>query len=193
VLNQDIDYTVNWVDQTITLLANVSTGEIINIDVYEIGGGSQLYRMNYIGSEIINSNVIVPVSYAQLVDVSVFINGNIVSNAVDLEPYTDSVVYNNNFTYQSLAIVYNDNEITITNTNGTSNSITCNNTTTLTVGQPMVFFGTGFGGIVAGQTYYVQNIISGTQFSISSVAGATTPDVLTTASGTMTAQPKGTY
>jgi hypothetical protein len=66
--------------------------------------------------------VIVPVNYAQLVEIAVFINGNLVSNAVDLEPYTDSVVYNNNFTYQSLDIVYNDNEITVTSTNGTSNS-----------------------------------------------------------------------
>jgi hypothetical protein len=71
--------------------------------------------------------------------------------------------------------------------------VTCNDTSALTVGQPVVFFGTGFGGIVAGQTYYVQNIISGTQFSISSIAGATSPDVLTTASGTMTGQPRGAY
>jgi hypothetical protein len=193
VLNQDIDYTVNWSEQTITILANVVSNDIINIDVYEIGGGSQLYRANYIGSEIASTAVIVPVNYAQLVEAAVFINGNLVSNPVDLEPYTDSIVYNNNFTYQSLAIVYNDNEITITNTNGTSNSITCNNTTTLTVGQPIVFVGTDFGGIVAGQTYYVQNIISGAQFAISSVAGATTPDVLITASGTMTGQPQGAY
>jgi hypothetical protein len=193
VLNQDIDYTVNWVDQTITVLANVSTGEIINIDVYEIGGGSQLYRMNYVGSEIVDSTVIVPVSYAQLVDVYVFINGNIVSNPVDLAPYTASIPYDYNLEYQSLDIVFNDNEITITGTNGTSDLITCNNSSALTVGQPIVFFGTGFGGIVAGQTYYVQNISSGTQFAISSIAGATTPDGLSTASGSMTARPQGAF
>jgi len=193
VLNQDIDYTVNWVDQTITILANVVTDDIINIDVYEIGGGSQLYRANYTGSEIVSTAVIVPVNYAQIVETAVFINGNLVNNAVDLEPYTNSITYNTTLTYQSLEIVYNDNEITITNTNGTSNSITCNNATALTVGQPVVFAGTSFGGIVAAQTYYVQNIISGTQFAISSVAGATSPNVLTTASGTMTGQLKGTY
>jgi hypothetical protein len=193
VLNQDIDYTVNWADQTITILANVVTDDIINIDVYEIGGGSQLYRANYTGSEIVSTAVIVPVNYAQIVETAVFINGNLVNNAVDLEPYTNSITYNTTLTYQSLEIVYNDNEITITNTNGTSNSITCNNATALTVGQPVVFAGTSFGGIVAAQTYYVQNIISGTQFAISSVAGATSPNVLTTASGTMIGQPKGTY
>jgi len=193
VLNQDIDYTVNWVDQTITVVANANTGEIINIDVYEIGGGSQLYRVNYVGSEIDLSTVIVPVNYAQLVDVYVFINGNLVSNAVDLEPYTFSLAYNINLTYQSLDIVYNNNEIAVTNTDGTDDLITCTTTTALTLGQPVVFVGTGFGGISIGQTYYIQSIVSGTQFAISSVAGATDPDSLITASGSMTAQPQGTY
>jgi len=193
VLNQDIDYTVNWAEQTITVLANVSTGDIINIDVYEIGGGSQLYRMNYTGTEIIASTVIVPVSYAQLVDVYVFINGRLASNPVDLVPYTDSITYNIDLEYQSLDIVFNNNVISITGTNGTSDLITCNDSSVLTVGQPIVFFGTGFGGIVVGQTYYVQNIASGTQFAISSIAGDTSPVGLSTASGSMTAQPQGTY
>jgi len=133
------------------------------------------------------------VNYAQLVEAAVFINGNLVSNPVDLEPYTNSIPYDVNLQYQSSEIVFNNNEIAITGTNGTSDLIICNDSSALTVGQPIVFFGTGFGGIVAGQTYYVQNIISGTQFAISSIAGAVTPDGLSTASGSMTAQPKGTY
>jgi hypothetical protein len=193
VLDQDIDYTINWVDQTITILANVSTDDIINIDVYEIGGGAQLYRANYIGADADLSTFIVPVSYAQLVEVAVFINGNLVSAPLDLAPYTNSIVYDINLEYQSLDIVFNNNVISITGTNSTSNLITCNDSSALTVGQPIVFFGTGFGGIVAGQTYYVQNINSGTQFAISSTAGATVPDSLSTASGSMTAQPQGTY
>jgi hypothetical protein len=193
VLDQDIDYTINWVDQTITVLGNVSTDDIINIDVYEIGGGSQLYRANYIGADADSSTFIVPVNYAQLVEVAVFINGNLVSNPLDLAPYTNSIVYDINLQYQSLDIVFNDNVISVTGTNGTSDLITCNNATGLTVGQPIVFFGTAFGGIVDGQTYYIQNINSGTQFAISSTAGATTPDSLSTASGSMTAQPQGTY
>ena len=193
VLDQDIDYTINWVDQTITVLNNVSTDDIINIDVYEIGGGSQLYRANYIGADADSSTFIVPVSYAQLVEVAVFINGNLVSNPVDLAPYTNSIAYDIDLEYQSLDIVFNDNVISVTGTNGTSDLVTCNDTGALTVGQPIVFFDTGFGGIVAGQTYYVQNINSGTQFAISSTAGATVPDSLSTASGSMTAQPQGTY
>ena len=193
VLNQDIDYTINWVDQTITILANVSSDDIIDIDVYEIGGGAQLYRANYIGADVNSSTLIVPVSYAQLVEVAVFINGDLVSNPVDLAPYTNSIIYNINLEYQSLDIVFNDNVISVTGTNGTSNFITCNNTSALTVGQSVVFSGTGFGGIFTGQTYYVQSINSGTQFTVSSVAGATVPTPLTTASGNMTAQPQGTY
>jgi hypothetical protein len=61
------------------------------------------------------------------------------------------------------------------------------------VGQPIVFSGTVFGGIVSGQEYYVQNIANGTQFYISTIAGSDTPLALTTSSGTMTGSPKGSY
>ena len=192
VLNQNIDYTANWVDQTITILANVSAGNVINIDVYEIGGGSQLYRMNYTGAEIESSTVIVPVNYAQLVDVYVFINGTLAATP-ELEPYTPSIPHDINLEYQPLDIVFNNNAISISATNGVSNYVTCSSSNSLTVGQPIVFVGTGVGGIVAGQTYYIQDINSGTQFSISSTAGATGPDSLSTASGSMTAAPQGTY
>ena len=193
VLNRDIDYTINWVDRTITLLANVSTGNIVNIDVYEIGGGNQLYRTYVTGADLDASTFIVPVNYAQLVDVYVFINGNATINPVDIEPYTSNIPYNIDLEYQSLDVVFNNNVISITSTTAASDLITCNNSSALTVGQPIVFYGTGFGGISTGQTYYVQNIVSGTQFSISSVAGATVPDSLSSASGSMTAQPQGTY
>ena len=192
VLNQNIDYTANWADQTVTILAKVSAGNLVNIDVYEVGGGSQLYRMNYTGAEIESSTVIVPVNYAQLVDVYVFINGSLAATP-DLMPYTPSIPYDVNLEYYSLDIVFNDNEISITGTNGVSNYVTCSNTSALTVGQPIVFAGTGFGGIVAGQTYYIQEIASRIQFSISSTAGTTSPDSLSTASGNMTAAPQGTY
>jgi hypothetical protein len=50
VLNKDIDYTVNWSEETVTIVDNVNAFDIISIDVYEVGGGSQLYRANYTGA-----------------------------------------------------------------------------------------------------------------------------------------------
>ena len=193
-LSEDIDYTMNWADQTITVVSNVAAGALINIDVYEIGGGSQLYRGNFVGVDVIadDNTLLVPVRYAQMVQTYVFVNGHLASTP-ELRPYTTSIPWNLNNTYQSLDIVFNDNEIAITNTNGVYNSVTCNNTSALTVGQPIVFSGTGFGGIVAGQEYYVQSIANGTQFFISTVAGSTTPTALTTATGSMVGSPTGTY
>ena len=193
-LSEDTDYTVNWADQTITVVSNVADGELISIDVYEIGGGSQLYRGNFVGADVIadDNTLLVPVSYAQMVQTYIFINGQLASTP-ELRPYTASIPWNLNNTYQRLDIVFNDNEITITNTDGVYNSVTCNNTSALIAGQPIVFSGTGFGGIVAGQEYYVQAIANGTQFFISTEAGATTPTALTTATGSMIGSPTGTY
>jgi hypothetical protein len=194
VLTADIDYTVDWNDQTVTIDNNVVAFDIISIDVYEIGGGSQLFRANYNGAIVVaDDNVIIlPVNYAEIVGAYVFINGREVA-LPNLQPYTVSQTWSLNNTYQPIDIVFNDNAIAVTNTTSFYNVVTCNSTSALTVGQPIVFSGTTFGGIVAGQEYYVQSIANGTQFYISEIAGATTPFVLTTASGTMTGSPKGTY
>ena len=56
----------------------------------------------------------------------------------------------------------------VTNTTTSSNYVTVSNTATLIAGQPIVFLGTTFGGLVAYQTYYVLNIVNNTQFTISS-------------------------
>jgi hypothetical protein len=194
VLAPAIDYVINWDDQIVTIVNNVVAFDIISIDVYEIGGGSQLFRANYTGTEIIadNSVIILPVNYAEIVNAYVFINGEEVA-LPELQPYTVSQVWNQDNTYQSIDIVFNNNEITVTNTTTGYNVLTCNNTSALTVGQPIVFSGTVFGGVVAGQEYYVQNIANGTQFYIAATAGSDTPLALTTAAGTMSGSPKGSY
>jgi hypothetical protein len=194
VLARDIDYSVNWVNNTITIDNNVDSGNIISIDVYEIGGGSQLFKGNYVGADVIadNNAIIVPVGYKEIVGVYVFVNGELVA-IPELEAYTDSQVYDVNDTYQAIDIVFNDNQLAVTNTISGYNLITCNSTSALTIGQPIVFSGTVFGGIVANQEYYVQSILNGTQFYITAVAGSATVVSLTTASGLMTGSPKGTY
>jgi len=59
-LINEIDYTADWVAQTVEILSNAVTGDIINISVYELGGGSQLYRQNYAGADV-GDELIVPV------------------------------------------------------------------------------------------------------------------------------------
>jgi len=194
VLVPEIDYSINWVNQSVTVINNVDAFDIISIDVYEIGGGSQLFRENYSGAEVIADNnvIILPVRYAEIVEAYVFINGQQVA-LPELQPYTTSQVWNQNNTYQSIDIVFNNNEITVTSSTAVYNVLTCNNTSALTVGQPIVFSGTVFGGIVSGQKYYVQSIVNSTQFYITTIAGSDTPLTLTTNSGTMTGTPEGSY
>lgn len=77
--------------------------------------------------------------------------------------------------------------LVLTNSTITSstNVITCVSTTGFTVNRPVVFGGTVFGGIVEGATYYVKEIISATEFTISSVVdGVAFP--LSNAAGFMT-------
>lgn len=81
-------------------------------------------------------------------------------------------------------------QLPITTTNGTSELITTSgNTTQLYTDMPIVFTGTSFeAGITSGTTYYVRNVFSSTQFTISSTLGGANLN-LTGGSGTMYANP----
>ena len=52
-------------------------------------------------------------------------------------------------------------------TDGTTNIISCVSTAGFTVGRPVIFTGTVFGGVVANTTYYISSIPSSTTFTIS--------------------------
>ncbi len=54
-----------------------------------------------------------------------------------------------------------------------SNVITCFSTIGFTVGRPIIFSGTSFGGITSGATYYVREIIDGSSFTVSNTSGGT--------------------
>ena len=72
---------------------------------------------------------------------------------------------------------------------GIVNPITCVDTSELYTDLPVVFTGATFGGVTGGNTYYVNQVINETQFSISSNLGNTTAVTLSNASGTMYANP----
>ena len=98
----DIDYTVDWVNQTISLLT-LTSGEQFQINVFELGGGSQLYRANYIGGDI-GETVIVPVGSTEITSIAVFVNGENV-DSVTWQPYVDSADWNILDSYAKLDIV----------------------------------------------------------------------------------------
>ena len=103
----DIDYTVDWVNQTVALLT-AAVEDVFQISVYELGGGSQLYRANYIGGDI-GETVVVPVNAAEITSIAVFVNGDNV-DSVTWEPYADSTVWNTANSYLKLDVVNNNGD-----------------------------------------------------------------------------------
>ena len=194
-LIQDHDYTADYNNQTVTILGGVGNQEVINIAVFELGGGNQLYRANYQGQDIVASggnSIIVPVNYNEIVEFAVFQNGQSTAQPT-YRPYIASTAWNLNDSYVALDVVYNDTVVICTATSATYSSISCNDASGLVEGQPIVFSGTVFGGIVTGTTYYVLSVPNATQFFITAVAGSTTALTLTDAVGSMTGTPTGTY
>ena len=75
---------------------------------------------------------------------------------------------------------------TITATEATDDTLTCDSTALLFVGKPIQFTGAVFGGVAINTTYYVDTIITSTTFTISATLGGGTFG-LSTATGTMSA------
>ena len=75
---------------------------------------------------------------------------------------------------------------TVTNTSISGNTITISDTSWLKRNTAVRFSGTVFGGISADTTYYVQDVVNTTTFTIATTRYATTSLTLSTASGSMT-------
>jgi hypothetical protein len=90
-----INYNINWVDQTVTILltAGVSDNDIVNISVYEVGGGSQLYRAYFVGNTIADGVFDVPVSTAEIETILILVDGESVA-VPSWQPYIDSQTWN---------------------------------------------------------------------------------------------------
>jgi len=102
-LARDVDYVVDWVNQTITLLPTVADGNSVDISVYELGGGSQLFRGNYIGADV-DGSVIIPVNSSEIISLAIFVNGAVASGAT-WTPYISSVAWNIADSYTTLTVV----------------------------------------------------------------------------------------
>ena len=73
---------------------------------------------------------------------------------------------------------------------GVRDAITCNSTSEFYLDMPIIFTGTTFGGIVAGTTYYVKDIMTSTDFSVTATPGGSGATfTVSTATGTMYGNP----
>ena len=76
----------------------------------------------------------------------------------------------------------------VTQATAATDVFTCASTSWMQRNAPIRFTGTTFGGVSTGTTYYVQNVVSATQFKISTTRNSNTAlDITANASGSMTA------
>ena len=92
-LAQDIAYTVDWVNNIVTIVPSISTppaanGDVLVINVFGIGGGNQLYKNSYNGAGV-GDFLNIPVEPAQIFELVIFVNGVLIQN------YTYTVGTNN--------------------------------------------------------------------------------------------------
>jgi hypothetical protein len=107
-LTPDIDYVVDWAAQTITAVpgGGITNGDVISITAYEMGGGNQLFRGNYNGTEV-NNSVVIPVNANEIYELVLFVNGTNVLGAT-WTPYANSVPWTYENSYAAQTVVENN-------------------------------------------------------------------------------------
>jgi len=103
-----VDYNIDWVNQSVIIINGNIVGNIINITVYEVGGGSQLYRAYYTGEEA-GESVIIPVASSEISNVAVFVDGEAATAIPTWEPYAPHTEWLITNTYQFKDVVTSDN------------------------------------------------------------------------------------
>jgi len=163
------NYTVDWVNQTVTLNTTLAVGNSLRMDIYEVGNGDQLVKSNTFNDPIRTDE-------------------NTGFNEIYLNCNYSKTITNGSGLIQDLPYVTNVN---CTQTESTYNTITVDNIIPFTLNATVRFQGTVFGGIVADTNYYVKFINAATNsivISASISGGLAGPTfVLTNATGNMTA------
>jgi hypothetical protein len=78
-LDLGADYTVDWVAQTVTVTSGALNGDLILIAAYNLGGGNQIFRNSYTGTDLSNNTLVIPVQDMLIEELVIFVNGSPVS------------------------------------------------------------------------------------------------------------------
>lgn len=79
-LYENVNYTVDWNSKTITintLNSGLASGDTIDIAVYGLGGGNQLYQNSYTGAQAL-AGISIPVVDTFITEMAIFANGVVV-------------------------------------------------------------------------------------------------------------------
>jgi len=171
-LTLNTDYTVNWINKTITLtnpLPFTPLMDTLRVDVYEVGNGSQLVKSN------------TDVDPIRTDPVTGF-------NQIYVDCNYSAAIYNGSGVVKPGSY---DIDVQATQTIASDNSIVCAGVSQLSINDAITFEGITFGNIVEGTTYYVKSVSTATDSitvsdSFNSMTGQAGPIFeLTDATGSM--------
>ena len=127
VLINGVDYTIDWVNNKVSVIDNASDGDSIQIHGYEVGGGNQLYRGIHNGADVVNQ-VTIPVESGSIYNILIHINGvrllNGFTSTTDGKVTVDSILETTDSNVISVDTVNSDtsNTTTITFSNNYTSS-----------------------------------------------------------------------
>jgi hypothetical protein len=137
-----IDYTVDWVNSIVTLNTSLyfvtfGVSDTLRIDVYEVGNGYQLVKSNSLNDPL---RLNVDTGFQEIfVDASY--SGYLAQGSGLIRPLAATTI--------------------ATETFAADDTVLCGNVNDFILNGAVKFFGTTFGNIVEGQTYFVKSIIIG--------------------------------
>jgi len=103
-----VNFTVDWAAKQFTITSGCNIGDALIGTAYGAGGGNQLYRANFVGDEIVNTTINVPVLYTQIQNVYVWVNGAPYTNVsfAASTNNTTNITFGDTFTSSDLVVVY---------------------------------------------------------------------------------------
>lgn len=193
-----------WVNKGGNIGGLITLGDVSNV---KIDGGAIGYVLETDGSGNLSwspkSTIIAFIQNATKANPGVvtttednfFVNGSeiTITNVTGMTELNGNTYFANVITSNSFSL-YSDSALTTpvntsaygtfpnttaTATNSTNNRITVTSSAAFTINDPVIFKGTTFGAIVAGQTYYVLTKPTGTTMTISETVGGTVYPVTT--------------
>jgi hypothetical protein len=99
-LTPDVDFVLDWPNQTATILNNVFEGNVFVITAYSLGGGNQIFVESVNGTAIESNILIVPVEYSLIEQLVIFVNGELTTNYTfaDFDTYNIQVTFSSAYT-----------------------------------------------------------------------------------------------
>jgi hypothetical protein len=77
-LDAVVDYTVDWINQTVEILSHATDGDVLVVTTYGLGGGNQIYRTVFAGTAV-GDSVTIPVQTTLISELAIFKNGTLIT------------------------------------------------------------------------------------------------------------------